>query len=379
MTSDDEFRKGTLLSNRFEITARLASGGYGNIWQAKDRHTNVLVAIKILRGDAGNNDPHAVVRMRQEAEMLAAIQHPNIVKIYGFFSSPFGEFIAMELLRGFSSDQWLEVKGPASDEQTIRLVAQMLSALSACHKSGVIHRDLKPENIILVASADGFRNAKLVDFGIAKASRILTSQDEGVTLVQTLQGGFMGTPRYAAPELVVGDPFGPNIDLYSFGLVVAEWLTGRKRMNASSHGDVMAQVLNPMPIDVSDCPPRWRKWLGKMISRDPKLRFQSAAEAKLALDTRVIPFHVPADFVQPRGISEPDASQEIQTFQTNLEIDSGVLKTRPKVSMTPTPEKRELPPIEEFFGGDKSKMDPQIVVYAFLAFVIVLMILAIFL
>ena len=370
-----ELKQGVLLVDRFEITLRLASGGYGNIWQAKDVQENKLVAIKILRKEAGNNDPHALVRMRQEAEMLATITHPNIVEIFGYFSSPYGEFIAMELLRGFSLDQWIEAKGTATDDQAIRLVTQMLSVFNACHSHGVIHRDLKPDNIILVENEQGLRDGKLVDFGIAKASDILTNHDEGVTLVQTLQGGFMGTPRYAAPELVVGDPFGPNIDLYSFGLVVAEWLTGRQRMDAVSHGDVMSQVLKPTPINVMDCPPRWREWLGLMIARNPKLRFQSADQANSAFQHMVIEFHRPAEFVEPRFRQE--SSQEIQNFETELELDSGVLKTRAKASLTPAPAPRELPPIEEFFGTDEEKFDMKYVILGALFFVFFILFLAI--
>lgn len=369
-----ELKQGVLLVGRFEITLRLASGGYGNIWQAKDLQENRMVAIKILRQDAGNNDPYAVVRMRQEAEMLATIPHPNIVKIFGFFTSPYGEFIVMELLRGFSLDQWIESKGRATDDQAIRLITQMLSVFSACHNKGVIHRDLKPDNIILVEGKNGTRDGKLVDFGIAKASNILTNHDEGVTLVQTLEGGFMGTPRYAAPELVVGDPFGPNIDLYSFGLVVAEWLTGRPRMDATSHGEVMVQVLNPRPINVQDCSPRWREWLALMIARDPKQRFQTAKQANDAFEKIVIPFHLPSEFVEPRFHTDP--SQEIQEFKSELELDSGVLRSRSKVVARPTPV-RELPPIEEFFGKDEPKFDIKYVILGTFFFVFFVLFLAI--
>ncbi len=370
----EELHGGVILVNRFQITLRLASGGYGNIWQAKDLDENRFVAIKILKQDAGNNDPHALVRMRQEAEMLSEIPHPNIVKIFGYFSSPYGEFIAMELLRGFSLDQLIEAKGIATDDQAIRLVSQMLSVFSACHAKGVIHRDLKPDNIILVENENGTRDAKLVDFGIAKATDILTNNDDGVTLVQTLQGGFMGTPRYAAPELVVGDPFGPNIDLYSFGLVVAEWLTGRKRMNAKSHGDVMSQVLNPNPISVLDCPPRWREWLSLMIARDPKLRFQTAQEAEDAFRERVLTFHLPADFVEPAF--QHDISQEVQNFTYDLQLDSGVLNTQPRKVRRVTDVPKDLPPIEEFFGKDKPKWDMRLVIMGVVMLVLLIFIAA---
>lgn len=351
----EELKPGVLLVDRFEIKVRLAAGGYGNIWKAVDILSNKRVAIKILHVNAGNNDPHAIVRMRQEADVLASISHPNIVKIFGFFTSDYGEFIAMELLRGLSLDQWIETKGKGTDAQMLAIILELLDALDACHKTGVIHRDIKPGNIILVSEKGRYRG-KLVDFGIAKASQILTDLEKGTTLVQTLEGGFMGTPRYAAPELVVGDPFGINIDLYSLGLVIAEWLTGRPRMDGETHGDVMTQVISEKPIDISDCSPRWRKWLTLMIDRDPNQRFQDAKEAMDALEKMVVDVHQPADFVETEiAVSHLSTHAKPTAYSGKLEIDSGIFASRAKRQTAPFLQPEKLPPVHEFLGIEKEE------------------------
>ena len=290
---------GTVVARRYRTDRCLASGGYGDVWKGVEIESGRPIALKILRTDAGNNDPSAIARMRQEAEILKAMDHPNIVHVYGFGNSPYGHYLAMEFLDGLAIDQWLARHGPIESEELIPIVGQLLAALTEAHSKQILHRDLKPENIILVpASEDPSRHvAKLVDFGIAKAHRLLNESEEGATLVQTRAGGFMGTPRYAAPEQAVGDPCGPNIDLFALGLVIAEWLTGRMRIDGEKHADVMTQLLSPTELDISDCPYRWREWLARMIRKNPGDRYQSATDALKGLEELVVNLHQPADFL----------------------------------------------------------------------------------
>ena len=298
--------RGSVIDGRWRTDRCLASGGYGDVWEAVDVDDGRRVAIKILRTNAGNNDPSAIARMRQEAEILQAIDHPSVVDVYGFGSSPFGHFLVMELLQGQAIDQLLITRGPVPAEEAIPLVRQLLQALQVAHAADVFHRDLKPENIIIVHEADGRRRAKLVDFGIAKATRLLGSEDEGATLVQTLAGGFMGTPRYTAPEQAVGDKCGPNIDLFALGLVVAEWLTGKIRLDATANADVVQQLLGPEPIPVDDVPYRWREFLSLMLKKNPARRLPNAEAALAELERLVVNDERP-EFLKTGGGIDPSS------------------------------------------------------------------------
>ncbi len=278
-TDAEPLSVGEVIAERYRITEHLGSGGFGQVVAADDLHGGRRVAVKILRADAGSRDPAAVARMRQEAEILEAIDHPNIVEIYDVGVSDQGRFMVMELLEGHSIDQVLADEGPANSQRVRPLVKQLLEALSAAHQKQVLHRDIKPENIILVDSPDG-EQAKLLDFGIAKAQELLDDDpDEGITLVKTRGGGFVGTPRYCAPEIAVGDPADASADLFSLGLVLAEWLTGRSRIDAEKQNQVLALLIQPEPLDVCDCPELWQPWLARMIAKDPGERYASAEEA----------------------------------------------------------------------------------------------------
>lgn len=278
---------GEMLVDRYRITERLGSGGYGQVLAAHDQQADRPVAIKILQPDAASRDPAALARMRQEAEILGAIDHPNVVQIFDVGQSDHGEFIVMELLQGPSIAELLDQEGPADAARAQPIARQLLSALASAHQKQVLHRDLKPDNILLIdhgVSPDteqtGGEQAKLLDFGIAKAQALLDDDpDEGITLVKTRAGGFVGTPRYCSPEVAVGDPAGPSSDLFSLGLVLSEWLTGSPLIEAKTQTAVLAVLIRPEPLDVSECPTAWQPWLSRMLAKTPEQRYQSAAEA----------------------------------------------------------------------------------------------------
>lgn len=341
MSEPQSLSAGVVVDRRFRVDACLASGGYGDVWSGWDMEANRPIAVKILRTDAGNNDPSAIARMRQEAEILKAMSHPNIVEVYGFGDSAYGHYLAMELLDGLAIDQLLAREGPAETERAIPVIAQLLRALAESHSKRILHRDLKPENIIVVRDPkDPTREvAKLVDFGIAKAYQLLDESEEGATLVQTRAGGFMGTPRYAAPEQAVGDPCGPNIDLFALGLVIAEWLTGRMRIDGERHADVMTQLLSPEPIDISDVPYRWREWLTKMLQKNPRERFQTAMEAHDAMQHLVVELHRKADFLDSGshiGGSAPAAAAAPSFISNEAPLELDYERVR-QIQHTPSP------------------------------------------
>ncbi|MFP4598946.1 MAG: serine/threonine-protein kinase [Persicimonas sp.] len=281
---------GELLVDRYRIDEQLGSGGYGEVLAAEDITNGRRVAIKILHADAAGRDPAALARMRQEAEILEAVDHPNIVEVFDVGDSEHGEFIVMELLEGHSLEYLIEAEGPADPDRAAPVVEQLLSALDAAHQKQVLHRDLKPENILLIADDDEptGEKAKLVDFGIAKAQELLDDDpDEGITLVKTRGGGFVGTPRYCSPEAAVGDPAGPSADLFSLGLVVAEWLTATARIDGEKQNVVLSVLIQPEPLDVSDCPADWQPWLARMIAKTPEQRYESAQQALQAFQALV--------------------------------------------------------------------------------------------
>ncbi len=280
---------GENLNGRYRIEHRIGQGGYGEVVAAYDLREKRAVALKVLHNEVRQSDPNALARMRQEAEILRAIQHRNIVTVYAIEDCEAGAFLVMELVEGRSITQMLSDEGPISPERALPLVHQILSALKLAHDRQILHRDIKPDNILLCAATDDMPEyIKLVDFGIAKALAPLSSQDgDPVTLVKTRVGDVIGTPRYAAPEQVVGDPTGPSADLFSIGLVIAEWLTGTPRIKPGNYGAVMAQLVVPTPFDVSDCPPDWQAWLLGMMDKTPNGRFQSADQAIEELQVHV--------------------------------------------------------------------------------------------
>jgi serine/threonine protein kinase len=347
LSSNKPLTSGDVLCERYRVGEKLGSGAFGQVFAAEDLGGERRVAIKVLREGAGMRDPDAVARLRQEAEILEAIEHPNIVEIYEVGQSEHGRFMVMELLDGRSIDQLLVAEGPAEPERVARVARQMLSALAASHAKGVLHRDLKPENIILVGSQDGSEDstdeqAKLLDFGIAKAQEILDDDpDGGITLVKTRGGGFMGTPRYCAPEIVVGDPVEASADIFSLGLVLAEWLTGRERIAAEKQNQALGILIQPEPLDVSDCPEIWRPWLAKMIAKDPADRYASAEEALVEFDMIVGGQDAdPTELIPQVQSPEPD-------FAPASESKPAAVIGEDFVSDTAETRVRDLPTVEE--------------------------------
>jgi eukaryotic-like serine/threonine-protein kinase len=284
---DKPLKAGTVLNGRYHIERRLGQGGYGEVLAARDRETGLSVAIKILHSEAAQNDPRAAARMRQEAGILKGIEHPNIVRVLSIEDSPQGEFLVMERLHGETLKERLEKQGALSSSQALVLSRQLLGALALAHSRQVLHRDLKPDNILICYAPMSHTGeiAKLVDFGIAKAQAPVDEQsdEEEVTLVKTRVGSFVGTARYSAPEQFVGDPVGPQADLFCLGLVIAEMLTNKPRITSDNFSEAMAQVVIPRPFDVSDCPEDWRSWLSRMLEKSPSYRFETAREAIEAL------------------------------------------------------------------------------------------------
>lgn len=322
---DWAYAEGDVLEDRYEIYERIAQGAFGEVHAARDRREGRDVALKVLRTGSEYRDPKAVARMRQEAEILRALEHPNLVRVHEIAQVDGRECLVMELLEGQSLRELIDAGELATSERARPVVRQILSALMAMHGRGVQHRDLKPDNIILLdtPAASGERTAKLVDFGIAKARDFL-DQDHQQTLVQTKDDEFVGTPQYSAPEQAVGDPIDDSSDLFSVGLVVAEWFTGEPRIDASAQRGVVSVLIQPEPLDVSDCPEEWQPWLEKMVAKTPDDRYRSARDALEAL-----PGYDPAAAANAASPGEAPEREERSEERAPETVDLSAAQTEP--------------------------------------------------
>lgn len=248
----------------YEILAPLGSGGMGEVWKARDTRLDRIVAIKTLKG--GNN-----ARFQQEARAVAALNHPHICQIYDV--GP--DFLVMEYIEG------QPLRGPMPLEAAIRTAIQVASALDAAHKRGILHRDLKPANVLLNESG-----AKLLDFGLAKLS---SASHEDLT-AQTVEGAVLGTAAYMSPEQAQGRAVDERSDIFSFGAVLYELLSGKRAFPGDSMIDVLSSVVRdePEPLEFRAAP-----IVARCLAKQPTQRFQSVAELKTALEKLEAP--KPAD------------------------------------------------------------------------------------
>src|SRR6202521_5629387 len=254
----------------YEILAPIGAGGMGEVYRARDTKLKRDVALKVLP-EAFANDPERMARFQREAEVLASLNHPNIAYIYGVEERA----LAMELVEGESPN------GPMGFEDAWKIAMQMATALEYAHDRGVIHRDLKPANVKV--TPDGV--VKLLDFGLAKAYS--GEPDDGradppvsppLTSGATVAATIMGTAAYMSPEQARGKPVDKRADIWSWGVVLFEMLTGKMLFGGGETvSDSLAAVLTREPDFAAlpaDTPPRVRRLLEHCLRKDPKLRLQ---------------------------------------------------------------------------------------------------------
>lgn len=268
------------LTGRYELVSRLGAGGFGVVHKAKQLSTGQWVAIKLHSNDAVDErlreTRHA--RFAQEAKICAEIRHPNIVPLVDFGRTKEGGlFTAFSWTPGSDLGQVLRESGPPSAMELARWMLQLLDALAAAHAGGVVHRDLKPSNV-LVTSQGARRNVVLLDFGIARVM--------GDTLRVTQTGDTLGTPGYGAPEQWRGQESTPASDLFAWGLIFLECVTGDP-VYAGATGDALYQLLGaeevPIPRRVLSHPVA--SLLRRVLAKDPAKRDSSAAEIHDRLQT----------------------------------------------------------------------------------------------
>jgi serine/threonine protein kinase/Tfp pilus assembly protein PilF len=265
----------------YEIVAPLGAGGMGEVYRARDPRLGRDVAVKVL-ADAPGADPDRLRRFEQEARAVAALSHPNVLAIFdiGVGDVP---FLVTELLDGETLRALLE-RGPLTPGRTIELALQLVAGLAAAHARGIVHRDLKPDNIFI--TADG--RLKILDFGLARHSGIGGADAQSMTRSETLSGTVLGTLGYMAPEQVRGLEADHRADIFAFGAILFEMLTGERAFRRASPADTISAVLNDPPsalVFSAGTPPALAVIVRRCLDKETSRRFQSAAELAAAIET----------------------------------------------------------------------------------------------
>ncbi|MGA9967076.1 MAG: protein kinase [Terriglobales bacterium] len=269
----------------YAIQSPLGAGGMGEVYRARDARLNRDVAIKILPASF-SSDPDRLQRFAQEARAAAALNHPNILSIHDIGDDRGAPYVVSELLEGETFRDRLR-NGPLSSRKAIDYAQQVARGLAAAHEKGIVHRDLKPENIFL--TNDG--RVKILDFGLAK----LTRPEGGETLgdaptqqVGTDAGTVMGTVGYMAPEQVRGKPADPRSDIFAFGAILYEMLSGKRAFHGDSSADVMSAILKEDPPELAETnrniSPALQRIVHHCLEKNPAERFQSARDVAFNLE-----------------------------------------------------------------------------------------------
>ena len=270
----------------YEILSPLGAGGMGEVWRARDTRLQREVALKILPA-AFAKDADRLARFTREAHVLASLNHPNIAAIYSFEEFDSVRLLVLELVSGETLKQRI-VRAPVSVNDVLRFALQIADALEAAHGKGILHRDLKPTNVIVTPEG----KVKLLDFGLAKAFALGTaspdvSHSPTLDADPTRQGVVLGTASYMSPEQARSRALDARADLWSFGCVLYEMLTGKKAFDGESLSDILVAILDREP-DWSALPPSTpaplRDLLRRLLQKDPAKRPGDVRETRAFLE-----------------------------------------------------------------------------------------------
>ena len=269
----------------YEIVASIGAGGMGEVYRARDARLNRDVAIKILPASF-SADPDRLQRFAQEARAAAALNHPNILSIFDIGEDHGAPYVVSELLEGETLRDRLR-NGPLSSRKAIDYARQIASGLAAAHEKGIVHRDLKPENLFV--TNDG--RVKILDFGLAKLTRPEAgdaSGDAPTQQVGTDAGTVMGTVAYMSPEQVRGKPADPRSDIFAFGAILYEMLSGKRAFHGDSPADTMSAILKEDPSELAETNRNVSLALERIVrhclEKSPAERFQSARDVVFNLE-----------------------------------------------------------------------------------------------
>ena len=292
---------GTLLGS-YELVAQIGAGGMGEVYEARDTKLGRNVAIKVLPA-AFANDPERLARFQREAKMLAALNHPSIATIYGLEHSNSTHFLIMELVSGDTLAERIKREGAMPVEEALKIAVQIAEALEAAHERGIIHRDLKPANVKVTPEG----RVKVLDFGLAKAfagdGSLDLSNAPTLTAMGTEEGKILGTAAYMSPEQARGKPVDKKTDIWAFGCVLYELLTGKRAFRGETTQDTIAAILEREP-NWQALPPRTpaqiRNLLRRCLQKDVNKRGRDAGDLRIEIEET---------FAAPSGVELAAAAQ----------------------------------------------------------------------
>ena len=278
----------------YEVITPLGAGGMGEVYKAKDTRLDRIVALKVLPA-ALAADPEFRDRFEREAKSISALSHPNICALYDVGRQDGTEYLVMEYLDGETLAARIE-RGTLTPSVALSIAIDIASALDRAHRQGIVHRDLKPGNVMLIkggASRSGAPHAKLLDFGLAKVNPIAALSGATTAAVPTggppltAQGTILGTFQYMAPEQIEGEEADARTDIFAFGAVLFEMLTGRKAFTGKSQASLLGAILKDQPPPVSQVQPLTPLALDRVVStclaKDREDRFHTAHDLLLQL------------------------------------------------------------------------------------------------
>ncbi len=271
----------------YEVVSQIGAGGMGEVYQAHDTRLARDVAIKVLP-EAFAHDAERLSRFQREAKMLAALNHPNIATIFGLEHSDGVQYLVMELVSGETLQERVKREGAVPIEEALAIAKQIAEALEAAHEKGIIHRDLKPANVKLTPEG----KVKVLDFGLAKAFAGDTSTEEignspTLSMAATMQGVILGTAAYMSPEQAKGKAVDKRTDIWAFGAVLYELLTGKPAFHGEDVGDILASVVKTepdwtaLPTNIS---PSIRVLLQRCLRKDRRQRTPDAAILRIEIE-----------------------------------------------------------------------------------------------
>jgi eukaryotic-like serine/threonine-protein kinase len=319
----------------YEITALIGQGGMGEVWRATDSNLGRPVAIKVLP-DAFASDPERLARFEREAKTLAALNHPNIAAIYGLEKADGVRALVMELVEGATLAERI-AQGPLPIKEALVIAQQIAHALEEAHEQSIIHRDLKPANIKFARSGD----VKVLDFGLAKAFRGDKS-GPGVSPLPTLTateltGAILGTPAYMSPEQARGQVLDRRADIWAFGCVLYEMLTGRVAFPGKTISDTIAAILEREPAweAVPDATPApVSRLLRRCLEKDLKRRLRDAGDVRIDLeDALADPAYVERGSQKPATVTRREAISTVVGAVIGAAAAGGVAISRHRGSV----------------------------------------------
>jgi len=293
--------------SHYRIIEKLGAGGMGEVYRAEDTTLKRQVALKILP-EVFATDPERLARFQREAEVLASLNHPNIAAIHGFEEAEGKRFLVLELVEGETLAERIK-KGPLPVDEALEVCRQIAEGLESAHEKGVIHRDLKPANVKITPEG----KVKVLDFGLAKAFQeepavADLSHSPTITEGMTREGVILGTAAYMSPEQAKGKPVDKRADIWAFGCVMYEMLTGIKPFEGESTTDVFGAIIHKEPnweLVPTNTPRSIRTLLQRCLQKKPKDRLHDSADARIEITDSLSPQSATAEVQakQPVGMA----------------------------------------------------------------------------